>query len=933
MPEDPNLIVFPFDGGLNTQADDEDVPLGDCVDCLNVIADKPGALRKRPGRIAAGGYTMTDDYEPSVIRRWTPDNGTTYDWVGFFELAGSAKICEDLDTPMVVLKTYSSDLPTDVDIDFVLGALRFAPNNLVHPPQWYGNIDRQFCWLEWINKFNFDANYFLEAPLSWDDFDLTTTQPWILSAASTGAPAVAGNKVGGTTYYYRFSLVYDGQQEGPLTDWYLSVAPEDDSSYNYFSLYFTDAVNLTSWNQRLTGINVYRSDHASGDYTKITSVSCLSEKKDASVVFEDASTLRGVFNAWHIYTGDYNGGAGGYYNAATGEGIHSATSSRTHFSVGDHIYYADQTIQITESPFVYMGPIGGGVGESFDEGDFVWGQYFPVFTCYGGDETIYARSHSFENSLLTPEYTATGDSSGADPLAAAGGVLTRMSMYDDTDVIDSTFLSGMHGGYCCKMTATGGGFAGIEWANIWDLSPLGDGGTGYYLRVHFRYKVICEDEVWIRTYLEETGAAFGSPNSTTVATKDEWIDYVDDATYGIGLRISITPDTTIPIDFKVTFDPQSTGDITVYIDNILVWFQFSGASTDDYNHQLGPGWGGDRVATHLDWGLGPPDSKKDWLYLCGSNGNDGIYNISNFIEKNSEKSIFLQTDYLRDSYRTAHASNDHGVGYDKEGFINQSYLWTHETAASNDVRLMFYDVALAAGVEHPFGPKAKLVTHYKCSTWLNGRLFVGNVRLDPSEEAEDHPDWIVFSAFNSPDVLPIVNYIEVPELLGSEIIDLTVHLGELIVLTNRGVYRLHVPAGDPTAWDMVEAHPTANLVAFRASAVAENEFFFFAGVEAVYALTPNFEFIKLTNPIRDDYQAITTKADTQMHYDSKRGLLYCWFGEAAAEIKVFDVNAFRDGGRKVWRPWKLPHATITETKVLFAGDEDFETHIINFGTV
>ena len=952
MPEDPNLIVFPFDGGLNTQADDEDVPLGDCVDCLNVIADKPGALRKRPGRIAAGGYAMDDDNEPSVIRRWTPDNGTTYDWVGFFELSATAEICENLTaTPQATLKEYSSDLPTDVDIDFMLGALRFAPNNLVHPPQWYGAIDRNYCWLEWDSAFAKDANCFLDARVTWDDFSVSSALTWALSHASSGAPFVLGDKLADVVYYYRFALVYDGAQEGPLTDWQLSTIPDANDSYNYLSLYFADAIDFTFWNPRLTGINIYRASSTSPDYVKVGSVSTLSENTAPGLVYEDADSDAGVWNCWHLYTADYNGGAGGY-------GTVPSVNGRPLAVIGDNGYYADGGDQESGLPFVVLNDYLG-EGLRFEAGDFVWRQEVPLITYTVANLRItHTRFQSWDVSLTRPTfYYAIGAGSGNDECGDfdySVGTKTLQSIFNPDHETPA------HGAGCLKYVGDGSNPIVVEWEKVWGALPAI--GANDRIRIFFKYKIVsgASDAVNLRVFINNNGSPAYTADSATVGvgevyqcddlTTDEWQqhgiddsmtagggtwDPANDAALGYEIdthsaNVDLTAAGTGIMNLALHFTSADVTDLTVYLDCLCIWITDNTYTPIEDHHFMieASCCGGDRVATHTDWDLGGFDSKRDWIWACGSDGNNIGDKQIKFVFANTAESILMHQDYLA-SERPVGVAPGFGVGRQMTGFLHQYYQW--DLPLANDVRLRFYDVALADGVAHPFGIAAKLTVHYKCSTWLNGRLFTGNVRLDPSGEAEDHPDWIIFSAFESPDVLPVINYIEVPELLGSEIIDLTVHLGELIVLTNRGVYRLHVPAGDPTAWDMVEAHPTANLVAFRASAVAENEFFFFAGVEAVYALTPNFEFRKLTDPIKDDYQAITTKANTQMHYDSKRGLLYCWFGEASAEVKVFDVNAFRDGGRKVWRPWKLPHSTIDEAKVLFAGDENFETHIINYG--
>ena len=63
--------------------------------------------------------------------------------------------------------------------------------------------------------------------------------------------------------------------------------------------------------------------------------------------------------------------------------------------------------------------------------------------------------------------------------------------------------------------------------------------------------------------------------------------------------------------------------------------------------------------------------------------------------------------------------------------------------------------------------------------------FVGNVKLDPGGLDETHPDFVMYSEFGMPDVIPISNFIAIRDQQGGSIIGMNRILNNLVVFMTR----------------------------------------------------------------------------------------------------------------------------------------------------
>ncbi len=242
---------------------------------------------------------------------------------------------------------------------------------------------------------------------------------------------------------------------------------------------------------------------------------------------------------------------------------------------------------------------------------------------------------------------------------------------------------------------------------------------------------------------------------------------------------------------------------------------------------------------------------------------------------------------------------------------------------SNDVTLYFYDYDYLDGGLHPLNKKTKITVNHKYSAFISGRQFVGNVRLDPDGDAEDHEDWIIYSEMGQPDVLPIVNYIQIKDIQGGAITGLANQLGSLVVFMERGIYRLDIPSTNPGDFSLIESEDNFGCIAPN-SIVTVGSQTFFAGADNAYVMDSGFNISPITEPIKNVYQAKTNLKNSKFFYDPKKARLLCRFGDDKQNIYSFDIQAAK-GGKAIWYQLDMGSSDVLD---IFAIDENLDVYTI-----
>lgn len=230
------------------------------------------------------------------------------------------------------------------------------------------------------------------------------------------------------------------------------------------------------------------------------------------------------------------------------------------------------------------------------------------------------------------------------------------------------------------------------------------------------------------------------------------------------------------------------------------------------------------------------------------------------------------------------------------GDINKNYLIS---TSDDQVTVLVNDTGFSNGRVQPFPDKLLVDTRYKYSQMIGNRLFVGNVRIDPDNNSEDHPDWIVYSESGMPDILPAVNFIQIKDQQGGVITGLNKILDSLVVFMSRGVFRLDVGSGmTPSDFTLMEAEKNVGCIASR-SIISVKDNLFFASNDGIYQISPDFRFTPITLPIKDDYQNTDNKDKTRLFFDVKNNEILCRFGSDMTVMYVYNIES------QTWRTRKF----------------------------
>ena len=294
-----------------------------------------------------------------------------------------------------------------------------------------------------------------------------------------------------------------------------------------------------------------------------------------------------------------------------------------------------------------------------------------------------------------------------------------------------------------------------------------------------------------------------------------------------------------------------------------------------------------------------------------SSGNNAI------IEQNNGKAFKLNKDF--------------GV-YSDNIDIDISDGYRYEISSTN-VYIYIYDKGYLDGAPHHLDGVKDAKVNYKYGAELNGRLFVGNVITDPDDTAEVYNNWLMYSEFNQPDVIPLDNFISIDDPQGGQITGVINFNGDLVVFSEKGIFRLDVPSLDPSGWSLSETSPNIGCIS-PDSIVQHNGITYFMGEKNAYALMPNFNVMPIGNNILDVIEGISVsnKATSKFEIDYKNETLLCRLGNDSDEnIYTMHIPTFQFGERTIWGK----HVYSDDTSLLLhdginniVNDENLNTYIL-----
>ena len=249
------------------------------------------------------------------------------------------------------------------------------------------------------------------------------------------------------------------------------------------------------------------------------------------------------------------------------------------------------------------------------------------------------------------------------------------------------------------------------------------------------------------------------------------------------------------------------------------------------------------------------------------------------------------------------------------------------------------DTGFTDGSLHPFGDTSIRVM-YKCAKMINGRLFVGNVKINAVDSDEEtHPNWLLFSEFDKPDIIPITNYIVIADLGDAgEITGFGEVTSNLVVFTENAMFRLNIPSYDPTQWQLVETSKKIGCTA-PSSIIEIKGVCYFASKDGLYMVDANFVPQKLSLPIDDEWKRLYND-DIEVAYQPLKERIVVLMSKqefpAIRKVYMLDLKKPRWQEYKTYlknydyNPYHL--ANDPETKKLYtvnALDEDVEMRTVS----
>tara|TARA_R100001530_G_scaffold87241_1_gene60750 strand:+ start:8834 stop:11365 length:2532 start_codon:yes stop_codon:yes gene_type:complete len=197
-----------------------------------------------------------------------------------------------------------------------------------------------------------------------------------------------------------------------------------------------------------------------------------------------------------------------------------------------------------------------------------------------------------------------------------------------------------------------------------------------------------------------------------------------------------------------------------------------------------------------------------------------------------------------------------------------------------------YDVELVEGATYPLQGEVSIDVNGRFARTVQGRLFQGDIVLDPGDKAEVHNNWVSYSELDQYDVNPVSNVISFPDKEGGPITGLAELFGKLVIMKKQAMFFLNASASSPASWVIQESVHNIGNIATRGSVEAFGKVYV-CYYDGIYAFTPNSmaesdgtptEKLKISGPIENIYLGVLDKEAIIAEYDQYAGEVIFFFG-------------------------------------------------------
>tara|TARA_R100000655_G_scaffold103338_2_gene149740 strand:- start:2274 stop:5963 length:3690 start_codon:yes stop_codon:yes gene_type:complete len=708
-----------------------------------------------------------------------------------------------------------------------------------YKPRVYQQIDRGFFWLGSSFAVTYKDDHLDNIPFP------RTSPTWYYESATVSS---GGELTDDVNYYYKFTPVFDGDQEGLLEEDYAIASTT--AVNKTVTLKFQ--INTTNLNPRTTGLKLYRASRGSGtpvnaEYKFIKGYNI---SEDVSDVFS-LSTTDAYVGEKIMFQGDWNTK---YLFRDVNTGIWG--NSVEFLDYNDTTAFTNTFIcpkdSANEAGFVYLN-----TGNPTDLDS--WGTT--------GNVWLYDTQGQ---QVVNPEMDS--HTHWTDPNGSNGGVYTWGNFGGFTDgnatIIHCYYDKIVSANQWVEITTSVNAIVMGSNANIfyceWEHAKNTTGSNNQsinYTRVRidiYRESVLIATEYSDAVSLSNnTPTSFARPQKTV---KFENISLLSTDSY------------------KVTFEAKSTssgsGEITIGVAYAGIRKGYTNQdASDQYRHKTAIGVVNADLSPNQLQGANVTvnDGSGAVEFTCDSHPINDMSKVPTITSNGNANTGWLGTN--SDTGNTVSISNT-----------------TYEDLGSGAVRINFIDTGELDGAYHQNASDSSLDTRYTYSEPLNGRNFVADIKIVNNLGVEEYyNDMVMFSEVGQPDVIPITNFIKLNDLQGGKIYGLSSILSDLIVFAERGIFRVSVPTTDPTGWSVVEAEPNLGCVEPR-TIKKWNNGVFFAGIDGFYYVDINFGFNNLTKNLKTEYKSLSSLGgpyDTFSHIDNNNNRLHFCNNNADNTSQVF----------------------------------------------
>ncbi len=707
---------------------------------------------------------------------------------------------------------------------------------------------------------------------------------------------------GSDTLKYTVTAIYDGVQETQIDDDAIKrvvANTGDDDNVRKSEIKLVLDLPISTMSKRITGINVYRAEKISGIYEtyKLVTSYTFVDTDVTSTTSADAELIMNfeVFNDKTIFIKDKENAIKNWLNDGT---VQNLTSDQN--SIDDNNYYA------------YLSPN--------------WKYAIKVGS--------FTKQHILKISAIT----------GFEPTGA--------TLNEDLTAIDSTItvnnVSNITDNTVYKI--------GQRDLSISENNSQEDDDADDYERVYIHNGGISGNNLTVTRGFPNytvTGVSYTNTGTTITHSANGSIavgHIINDGTGPTGVQsgatiISITDSTHFEIDRPVTAS-QSSQTLTVLTNakehskytsiksdtaTVTGWYKFvtddsiKGRIHDDswkiykakipgpvpggWNTQVGTKSEGAFAGKYMAVIIPQPseDSNGDFT-MAPWRDTDGTMKLSSILAKKftaTKPSSTSKTFKIEKVYTTF--DEQLGFTYIEVDKGPQSGNWVDDevivstfadvsAVVSADVNeISIIDKGLSSLGEHPYGQEKKIKINAQFGKILKGRLFLGNIVLDPGSKNEEQNDWVAYSELNAYDVRPVSNVIPFPDREGGQITGLSEIFGRLVVFKAQAIFVLDIidPA-TPTTWRRKESKINIGNIAPE-GIVEIHDSIFFVHHDGIYKLdantvasadaTPSI-MEKISLPIEDQFDSAVSKKDIKGIYNQKDNeLLYTWdIGSPATQV-------------------------------------------------